>query len=298
MKKSMIIGSVSLALVVAGSSVLSATALAQSSRTGTRARIPVDPRARTLSKMMKPITIQLDRQRLEDVIAFIGEVSGAPLEPLWIDDRNTNGLDPDMEVTIQVENRTLLALLERVLKRAETDAFTTNTWQLTEAGTLEFGPKSRLNLSKRLEIYPIDDLLYVIPDFLDAPTLDLDSVLNQSDGGSGGSIFQDEQGDPARQDPASQAQEIIDIMTSVIEPDEWIDNGGDGASVRFYNNSLLVNAPDYIHRQINGYPFWPHTDSVSFRTGRYVPLTPGGSGTATATGGGTTSTTTTQSGGK
>ena len=37
----------------------------------------------------------------------------------------------------------------------------------------------------------------------------------------------------------------------------WTDNGGEGASMHLFNGTLIVNAPDYIHRQINGYSYWP-----------------------------------------
>ena len=40
-----------------------------------------------------------------------------------------------------------------------------------------------------------------------------------------------------------------------VEPDAWIDNGGDAASIRFYQGVLIVRAPDYVQRQIGGYPF-------------------------------------------
>ena len=73
-----------------------------------------------------------------------------------------------------------------------------------------------------------------------------------------------------RRDASS--QKIISIITSTVEPEQWIDNGGDAASIKFWNGTLLVNAPDYIHRELAGYPYWPNSTAVSAGGRRYVSL--------------------------
>ncbi len=70
--------------------------------------------------------------------------------------------------------------------RATTDVGTdANTWQLTDYGSLQVGPRSRLNAFKRVEMYDINDLLLEIPDAPNAPEFDLNTVF-QATGGSGG----------------------------------------------------------------------------------------------------------------
>ena len=54
--------------------------------------------------------------------------------------------------------------------------------------------------------------------------------------------------------------------------------GGDAASIRYYQGVLIVRAPDYIHRQIGGYPFGAkRTRSTTQKIGtvesRYVTFT-------------------------
>jgi hypothetical protein len=44
----------------------------------------------------------------------------------------------------------------------------------------------------------------------------------------------------------------MDMLTSVIETEQWTINGGEGASVRIHGGTLIVHAPAYIHRQIDG----------------------------------------------
>jgi len=102
------------------------------------------------------------------------------------------------------------------------------------------------------------DLLFEIPNFPDVPSLDLDQILNQSQqgGGGGGSIFQNEDADEreglSKDEFADRLEEII--ITSV-EPEQWAQAGGEGATVRYYDGHLLIKAPDYIHRQLVEYPF-------------------------------------------
>jgi hypothetical protein len=51
------------------------------------------------------------------------------------------------------------------------------------------------------------------------------------------------------------AQIIIDLIQEIVEPDGWFDNGGDWGTVRYHQGTLIIRAPDFMHRQIGGYPF-------------------------------------------
>ena len=57
-----------------------------------------------------------------------------------------------------------------------------------------------------------------------------------------------------------------------MEPDAWDINGGEYATIRYYQGTLIIRAPDYIHRQIGGYPFVlrPIGQSLSSAGMRYV----------------------------
>jgi hypothetical protein len=219
----------------------------------------VHDRAATALKLRKVITIELNDTRLEDIVSFLRDFSGVEIEPFWNDDGGDGGLNKDQHITIAVTDVTVLTLLERVLAKAETD-FSPATWQFAPSGgTVEIGPRSRLNTQGYLVTYDIQDMLFQIPDFADAPQLDLDQVLNQGaqgGGGGGGSVFGGDTQQEVEFVPTEElAQRIIDIITEYVEPEQWIDAGGDGASIRHYAGTLLIRAPDYIHRQLSGYPF-------------------------------------------
>lgn len=234
------------------------------------------PQRETLMLLTRRITIDFEDQRLEDIVNFISELTGAEIEPEWRTDLD-DGLDPDMLITMRVRNLPALTVIERVLERAQT-GFAENAWQMSEWGSLEIGPKDRLNRRKRLEVYDINDLLMEFPQYDDAPQIDLQSVLQASQRGGGGGggqnpfeQVQDQQEERRTRD--ERIQDVIDLLQTFVEFEQWVDNGGDGADVRVFQGQLLIRAPDYIHRQINGYPYWPsHTVRFTEGNRRYVGL--------------------------
>jgi len=218
----------------------------------------VDPRQQTAEQMLKPITVNFQDARLQDVMKFLADFTGASFDVAWLDDHHADGLDPEKTVSISVQDVTTLSLLERLLKKSY-DGFDGATWQFTRDGQVEIGPKGRLNASATLKIYDIHDLLFTVQSFTDIPNLGLGQITQGQGGGSNSGNFQGE--DTQRGTDEEEAQKIIDILVRFIEPDQWRDNGGDGASVSFYNGALLIRAPDYIQRQIGGYSFWPTNSS-------------------------------------
>lgn len=223
----------------------------------------VDNAARqaTARSLSRSISIDLTDARLEDVMTFLRDYSGADIQPVWNDSESTvAGLDKDQRVSISVKDVSVLTLLERVLEKARTD-FSPATWQFArDGGTVEVGPRVALNRGAYLRMYDVQDMLFQIPDFANAPELDLDQVLNQAGqqggGGGGGSVFGDTEDGPLNTKSQEElAQELISIITENVETTQWQDNGGDGGTIRFYNGALIVRAPDYIHRQLGAYPF-------------------------------------------
>lgn len=258
---------------VAGVLVLSGTALGQSASPGVKSGVSAGSGVRvgsgnasrdTLSKMMRPITMEVTEARLEDVLRFIAEFTGADLEPAWTTTQ-AEGLDKDQAITFSAKNVPALTALEQVLAKAQRD-FQENTWQMTPYGSMQVGPKDILNKTRRLVVYSINDMLLDIPNNTQTPQIDLSSVLQQSQGGGGGggSPFTgtgNEQDQTERRSKTERATELINLITTFVETNQWVDNGGEAATVRYYNGTLLINAPDYIHRQLVGYAYWPSSSS-------------------------------------
>ncbi len=243
----------------------------------TAPRTTGDPRRDTMSRMMKPVTINLTETSLEDIFKFIREFTGADIDVMWQDDRNNSGLDKEATVTISVERATALDLIEKVIDKLPQDTLGQGgaTWQMSKGGTLQVGPKERLNKFKRVEIYSIRDLLLDVPEYNNAPDFDLQSVLQSSQGGGGQSPFQDNNDDDIdRRTVQERADELMDIITTLVESEQWVANGGDGGTIRYWQQSFIVNAPDYMHRGLNGYEWWPARATQTRTTNgrRYVSL--------------------------
>jgi hypothetical protein len=239
----------------------------------------VSPERATLLRLNRKISLKVEDTRLEDVIKFIQDVTQADIEPLWTTDNSSGtGLDKEKKITLNVQNQPALYVLEAVLEKARAD-FAENTWQMSGTGAIQIGPKELLNKTKRVVIYDIHDLLMIIPRYTEVPAIDLNSVLQSNQGGSGQSPFKDA-GDnkgPLDNLPTMEerAKKIQDLITQLVEPSQWQDNGGEGASMHYFNGTLIVNAPDYIHRALNGYSYWPSgTRQVAAKDGqrRWVTL--------------------------
>ncbi len=215
-----------------------------------------EERAKTLQLLMRKVTIEVNETRVEEIVEFVRTLSGADIDVMWLDDDHSEGIDKDATVSFNVTDVTALDLLERVLAKTGTD-FEENDWQLTPSGGFVMGPESRLNRRRTLKLYDVQDMLYEVPNFGNVPALDLDQILQQSSGqggGGGGNIVSDDEaGDGEGKSREELVSELIDLVITNIEPEQWEDNGGEGASIRFYRGSLIISAPDYIHRQLGAY---------------------------------------------
>lgn len=232
------------------------------------------PQRDTLLALMRPINVKFTDQRLEDVLGFIRETTGASMEIMWQDDQNAVGLDKEAKVNFASNNLPALTLLERVLQKVDaatgsSQGAAASQWQMSDSGEIQIGPKARLNNFRRVEIYDISDLLTELPNYTNAPTFDLQSVLQsggKGGGGGGQSPFQQNNQNNNGLDTRSlteRTDEVVTLVTKLVEPEQWENAGGDGATIQTYGKSLIVNAPDYVHRQLNGYNYWPDTAGAS-----------------------------------
>ena len=216
-------------------------------------RLRDDPRTVALAQMHRVVTAELDEAALEDVVTYLEQETGVTLEPAWLDESSSGvGLDREALVSMTARDETALAFLERVLDKVD-DEFDAATWQVTDAGTIEIGPRSALNRRAHVKIYDVQDLLIEAPGFTDVPDLQLGRVV-QGQGGSNQNVDLDV---PNERSEAERLESLISLIQTSVEFDQWRENGGDAASIAVYQSALLVRAPGYIHRQLGGYEFWP-----------------------------------------
>lgn len=213
--------------------------------------------ARNLELITQRISVDATTVPFRDFVEFLELATGASIEPLWFEDFEV-GLNPDVLVTVEADDRSALTLLEQVLARVDED-FDEAAWQFDRDGNIQIGPKSQLNIYKYLVAYDIRDLLYESPDFTEAPELDLNAGGGQ---GGGNNIFQGDGGEDEEDFDGvdeERVEALIDLIVDLVEPLQWEQAGGI-LSIREYRGALLISAPEYVHRQLDGYGFYTAPD--------------------------------------
>lgn len=258
------------------------------------------------------ISVNFDKTTARTAFEYIAGELGVPLVVRFEGDRgsgSTTNIDPELEISLQIDGAPAITVLERMLEMCATDE--SCTWQLRD-GFIEAGTKSALSVAaaRELRMYPVRDLLFEPTYFDNAPDFNLNSAIQQgntgggggggsggagggggfggggggggfggggggSGGGGGGSggggIFGDPGEAPERATEEEKVQQLVDIILETVEPEAWVDNGGDAATIRFYQGVLIIKAPDYIQRQIGGYNFAPRPPARA-AAGRYVDM--------------------------
>ncbi len=195
------------------------------------------------------------------------------------------GIDADQEVTLEISKIDALGAIERLCEILGEEE--SCTWQLRD-GFIEIGPKERLAApsARYIKMYPIHDLLFEPPNFNNAPDFNLGAAMSQSGqgsggqgggGGGGGGLIGDPGEAPEQKTKEELATQIMTLIKELVESEGWIDNGGSWSTMQLYEGVLIIRAPDFVHRQIDGYPFAPTGGAaVSVRTAesRYVTFTP------------------------
>lgn len=242
-----------------------------------------------LERLQKIITIDIKEWKLEEVIRHISTETEAKFEPVW-KSGTVDGLDPELLITFSAKGVDALTVLEKVLEKASGDAITSDekaTWQMTTYGLIEIGPRKVLNKTKRTQVYDVSDLLVEVPVYDDVPVIDLAQVLQSSGGGKGGgggggggkSIFgngggRGGGGNQQRQQERRErrerlVEELKRILTTLAEKDQWEDGGGSGGTMTVYQGNVIIDAPDYMHRAVAGYAWWPSLKTRPTKTRRY-----------------------------
>lgn len=204
---------------------------------------PSSARESIATRLARRFTVEASSRSLREVIQTVEQAAGVRIQALYADDRHDTGLDPGIEITLSAKEEPLATILARLAESAADDA----TWQLSPSGSIQLGPRSRLNAFKRTHIYDIRDLLHIAPDHHSGPSIDLQQAL-QARGSS--SPITDSDDDTLIEQPSTPERiaELATLIRDLIEPEQWADNGGDAATLRIFRSSLIITAPDYIHR--------------------------------------------------
>jgi hypothetical protein len=184
---------------------------------------------------------------LADAIEFLRDVSGANIHVNW-QAIEAVGVGKDTQINLHLRNIPLRKVLQLILREAGSGDLLTF---YIDDGIIEVTTKELADQDMITKIYPVDDLIMEVPDFDNAPDFQLQGSTTGG-GSSGGNLFGGNiGGDDNNQGKtrAERAQELIDIIQAVIQPDVWDINGG-RAAIRFLNGSLIVTAPRSVHEAL------------------------------------------------
>ena len=198
--------------------------------------------------------VEFNDNAFEDVVGFIGSTTGIDIDVDW-ESLADIGVDPDTPVTLKLNSVQIDVLLDRVLGKVS-DPTLPAGWAIQD-GILTIASDEVLRLNTVLETYDIRDLIFIVPDFDNAPEFDLQSAVQAASGAGGGgggqSPFsggsQDPQDIPTRDERVTA---IIDLIQANVDPDGWTALGGDTSSVTELNGNFIITTTPKNHRAIIG----------------------------------------------
>ena len=93
------------------------------------------------------------------------------------------GVTPDSTITLRLRQVSLRKALTLILSEAGAG---TKLGFTVDEGVIEIATQELIDSKMYTKVYPIEDLIMVIPDFDDAPDFSLTNQTSGSQGGSGG----------------------------------------------------------------------------------------------------------------
>jgi len=206
--------------------------------------------------------IDLEEVSAKRALEWWSNSTGIPLVVNWTVLEN-QGFDRNKAISLKLRFIPAGRLLSMLIHEMSPDLGVEMMYQITP-WYVRILTKEQANKMTVIRIFDIRDLLHIPPDFTNAPAFDLNSALsNTSSGGSGGggggggagsSIFSMGGGDANRslevKSSAERGEDIAQLIRDSIEPEVWQANGGEYASIKYFNGQLIIKAPLYVHAKI------------------------------------------------
>lgn len=185
---------------------------------------------------------------LSEALDFLRDVTGTNLHVNWRALEGV-GVGRDTALNLRMRNIPMRTVLKLVLSEAGSGDLLA---YYVDGDVIEVTTREIADRDLVTRIYPVDDLIMDVPDFV-GPDM---SLQGSTAGGQGsGNIFGGTINDQQQQNSmtrAERAQALIDMIQAIIQPDIWQENGGT-AAIRFFNGSLIVTAPRSVHEALGGY---------------------------------------------
>lgn len=216
------------------------------------------------------VPVDFNNNTFDQVNTFLEQVTGLTIYVDW-KALNNVGIDKDTEVSLKLQNVNAATAIQRILEQlGEGDQ---RPQYDVQDGILTISSDEAMRKRVVLLVYDIRDLLFQVPVFDNAPAIDLNNALNQSQdqgggggggggtgggggggggGGQQGNIFGQAAAEAPRLTRAELVAQIVDIIQENIDPEGWRDLGGSTGSLQELNGNLIITNTPNNHRAIEG----------------------------------------------
>ena len=168
-----------------------------------------------------------------------------------------HGIEEDSPVSLRLKDSTIATILGEALAQLSEGE---DLRYIGIGRTLTISTRTDLNRKLYVRTYPVNDLLFRIPDFTEAPEVNLEQGGGGGGGPGGGSAQQNPfQGggggggdDQDRRTRKERVEELIEVIKQTVEPESWRDAGGEGEIRSFNDSSLVVRASLDVHVLLGG----------------------------------------------
>ncbi len=220
-----------------------------------------------LMRMLQETLIDADYDRIdfERVIDDLRERFNLNIHVSWAQLEKI-GVRRDERIEVKLKQVSLATLLDIVLGEVSDSLGPLN--YIVNNGILTISGGELTREPTLLRMYDVTDLIesgYAIRRFANTPVLGLELTGREfiggeirrvggsgggGPGGGGGQIFGDAEDAPDRRGEMERIQEIIDLLMTSVEPDTWVDYGGETGSILAFESTLLIRHTLRVHQEI------------------------------------------------
>ena len=208
---------------------------------------------RALAALDRHIPGRFENNTLADIIVYLTKTSQQDFDVDWNSLRNI-GVDPETRISLDLNDKPVSVVLDRVLARASRDRQTRASFTVLN-GIVTIASEDALRQSTVTQPYNITDLLVEVPNFVDAPDMDLARLIAESSGrgdrrsaGPFGTIAKKDSA-PGRE---QRITKLVAVVQDTVDPQSWRDHGGDTGAIQELNGSLIITTTPANHREIAG----------------------------------------------
>jgi general secretion pathway protein D len=208
--------------------------------------------------------VRFNANALSDVIDFLRDVTGANIYVDW-KALEAASIARDAPVTARLRDIKFSKALELIFKSVNGDDDEHKLGYTIDEGVITISTRKELNKNTVTRRYDINDLLFVAPDYNQAPQLDLSSANSgQSAGGGGGgggggssNLFSGGQTQDQSQNQNNREQRIDEIKQYIqqnVDANSWKDAGGDVGTVSsspLRAILLITQTPENQHKIVS-----------------------------------------------